>query len=86
MDARQHVIEGYPTLLQDYQRLRKDYVEVKESCDKYPKVKRDQKRDPFLLILIDSDGYLFQDELTKAREHGGIEAAQRLLGNVLTLC
>lgn len=41
-----------------------------------------QSRSPFILVLIDGDGYLFQDCYLKDPESGGGDAAHRLLSEV----
>jgi hypothetical protein len=41
-----------------------------------------QSKNPFILVLIDGDGYLFEDDYLKNAESGGGDAAHRLLSAV----
>jgi len=41
-----------------------------------------QSRYPFILVLIDGDGYLFQENYLKDPESGGADAAHRLLSEI----
>lgn len=44
-----------------------------------PSLTFDQKRDPFILVLIDGDGMIFEDHFIAKGETGGKEAAAALL-------
>ena len=77
-DALQTMTVNYAQLLEEYQRLRSDYEEEKESREKYKKLARGQERNPFVLVLVDGDGYLFDDVLVKAGAEGGVRAANLL--------
>lgn len=41
-----------------------------------------QSKNPFILVLIDGDGYIFQESYLKDAESGGRDAAHRLLSEV----
>ena len=41
-----------------------------------------QSKNPFVLVLIDGDGYLFRDNYLKDGESGGGDAAHRLLSDI----
>ena len=41
-----------------------------------------QERDPFVLVLIDGDGMIFEDELLKQGEQGGRQAADLLWNEI----
>lgn len=41
-----------------------------------------QSRNPFILVLVDGDGYIFHDQYLKNPESGGGDAAHRLLSQV----
>lgn len=77
-DTLQEILERYAQLTEDYRRLRSDYEEEKESREKYKKLARGQERNPFVLVLIDGDGYIFDDTLIKAGADGGVRAANLL--------
>lgn len=72
------ILDGYETLLQSYRRLKSDYEEEREARERYKQLARGQERNPFVLVLVDADGYVFHDNLIKAGAEGGSLAAQRL--------
>lgn len=45
------------SLLESYNLLKSDYEEEKEAREKYKKMARGQERNPFVLVLVDGDGY-----------------------------
>jgi hypothetical protein len=57
-DALDELTLTYGKLLEDYRTLRSGYEEEKESREKYKKLARGQDRNPFVLVLIDADGYV----------------------------
>jgi hypothetical protein len=57
-DALDELTLTYGKLLEDYRILRSDYEEEKESREKHKKLARGQDRNPFVLVLIDADGYI----------------------------
>ncbi|KAH0345274.1 hypothetical protein KCU81_g4401, partial [Aureobasidium melanogenum] len=77
-DALDELTLTYGKLLEDYRILRSDYEEEKESREKYKKLARGQDKNPFVLVLIDADGYVFEDSLIKGGAEGGIRAANIL--------
>ncbi|EOD51910.1 putative ccch zinc finger dna binding protein [Neofusicoccum parvum UCRNP2] len=77
-DKLQRLLQKHENLLKDYRQLRSDFEEEKESREKYKKIAKAQERNPFVLVLIDGDGYVFKDELLSTGATGGIEAAQLL--------
>jgi hypothetical protein len=66
---------SYAKLIENYHTLLSDYEEEKVSREKYKKLARGQERNPFVLVLIDADGYVFEDSLVKAGAEGGTKAA-----------
>ncbi|KAK4950230.1 hypothetical protein LTR10_011209 [Elasticomyces elasticus] len=72
------ILEKYEALVNDYKSLKSDYEEARDSRDRYKTVARTQDRNPFVLVLIDGDGYIFADDLLTDREDGGRQAATRL--------
>jgi hypothetical protein len=77
-DSLEVLTANYAKLLEDYKTLRSDYEEEKESREKYKKLARGQERNPFVLVLVDGDGYIFDDALIKAGAEGGVKAANLL--------
>lgn len=77
-DILQAVIQKYGKLLENYRILRSDYEEEKESRERYKKLSRERVHNPFVLVLVDGDGYIFNDDLVRANAEGGSNAAQML--------
>ena len=76
------VLQKYTSLMEDYKRLRSDYEEERDSRERYKQMARGQERNPFVLVLIDGDGYVFDDDLVTNGVEGGQKAA-RLLNDVV---
>lgn len=49
-------------MIEDYRRLKSDYEEVREAREKYKKLAKDQDKNPFVLMLVDGDGYNVSDD------------------------
>ncbi|KAH8432720.1 zinc finger CCCH domain-containing protein [Aspergillus melleus] len=81
-DTLQKLLQRFHLLLDDYNRLKSDYEEEKESREKYKKLARGQERNPFVLVLVDGDGCLFKEHLVKAGSDGGITAARLLSDSI----
>ncbi|KAI9038263.1 zinc finger CCCH domain-containing protein [Aspergillus affinis] len=81
-DNLQNLLQRFHLLLDDYNRLKSDYEEEKESREKYKKLARGQERNPFVLVLVDGDGCLFKEHLVKAGSDGGITAARLLSDSI----
>ncbi|KAL1836328.1 hypothetical protein VTJ49DRAFT_5299 [Mycothermus thermophilus] len=77
-DELSQILDHYAFLIENYKRLKSDYEEEREAREKYKQMARDQERNPFVLVLIDGDGYVFKDSLLAKRTDGGSEAAQLL--------
>lgn len=78
-DVLSKVLTKYGDLLEDYRRLKSDYEEERESRERYKKLAREQERNPYALVLVDGDGYIFQDLLVqKGSDDGGGNAARAL--------
>lgn len=69
------LLQKYATLVDDYKRLRSDYEEERDSRERYKQMARGQERNPFVLVLIDGDGYVFDDDLISNGAEGGQKAA-----------
>lgn len=64
--------------MEDYKRLQSDHEEARDSRDKYKQLVRGQDRDPFVLVLLDGDGYVFEESLVSDGANGGSRAASLL--------
>ncbi|KAJ6145386.1 Zinc finger CCCH-type [Penicillium chermesinum] len=84
-DNVQTLLKKFKDLLDDYSSLKSDYEEVKEGREKYKKQARGQDRNPFVLVLVDGDGYQFHERYIKAGSEGGINAARELNDSVREL-
>lgn len=76
------VLQKYTALMEDYKRLKSDFEEERDSRERYKQMARGQERNPFVLVLIDGDGYIFDDDLVSNGAEGGQKAA-RLLNDVV---
>ena len=72
------VLKRYDALMEDYKRLRSDYEEKRDSRERYKQMAKGQERNPFVLVLIDGDGYIFNDDLVSNGTEGGQKAARLL--------
>ncbi|PYI09223.1 C-x8-C-x5-C-x3-H type zinc finger protein [Aspergillus sclerotiicarbonarius CBS 121057] len=81
----QNLLDKFRQLLDSYNNLKSDYEEEKEAREKYKRMARGQERNPFVLVLIDGDGYLFKEHLVKAGSEGGITAARLLNDSIREL-
>ncbi|KAK7757078.1 hypothetical protein SLS62_001096 [Diatrype stigma] len=77
-DALPDILERYANLIEDYKRLKSDYEEEREGRERYKQMARGQERNPFVLVLVDGDGYVFEDDLVRDGTEGGSRAAKRL--------
>jgi hypothetical protein len=77
-DALTQLLDQYATLIEDYKRLKSDYEEEREAREKYKQMTKGQERNPFVLVLVDGDGYVFNDSFLAKRAEGGSAAAQAL--------
>lgn len=72
------VLEKYAALMEDFKRLKSDYEEERDSRERYKQLAKGQERNPFVLVLVDGDGMVFDDEFVSGGAEGGSLAAQRL--------
>ncbi|KAJ2897008.1 uncharacterized protein MKZ38_005041 [Zalerion maritima] len=77
-DALSSILDQYSALIDDYRRLKSDYEEERESREKYKQMAKGQERNPFVLVLVDGDGYVFHETLVEQGAGGGRIAAQTL--------
>lgn len=78
------VLEKYGTLIESYKRLKSDYEEERDTREKYKQMARGQERNPFVLVLVDGDGYIFDDDLISNGAEGGQRAAHLLNDAILS--
>ncbi|KAF2193391.1 hypothetical protein K469DRAFT_712146 [Zopfia rhizophila CBS 207.26] len=74
----QDLLKEYTQVLEKYKDLKNSYNELKDAKEvkKAEKVSNGKARNPYVLVLIDGNGYIFNDELVSAKEDGGIKAAK----------
>jgi hypothetical protein len=72
------MLEQYGSLLENYKRLKSDFEEERDARERYKQLARGQERNPFVLVLVDGDGYVFDDNLLRAGTDGGKQAAKML--------
>lgn len=77
-DALTQILDSHDRLLEKYRRLKSDYEEERDARERYKQLARGQERNPFVLVLVDADGYVFNDSLITAGADGGSQAAQLL--------
>ncbi|CAJ2510920.1 Uu.00g065450.m01.CDS01 [Anthostomella pinea] len=78
------ILESYTELIASYKRLKSDYEEEREGRERYKQMARGQERNPFVLVLIDGDGYVFSEDQVTAGAEGGTRAAQQLNDTIKT--
>ncbi|KAH7303607.1 hypothetical protein B0I35DRAFT_455137 [Stachybotrys elegans] len=76
------ILENYAALLRGFRRLKSDYEEERDGRERYKQLARDQERNPFVLILVDGDGYIFDDDFISGGTEGGSRAAKQLVDTV----
>ncbi|KAH7114862.1 hypothetical protein EDB81DRAFT_821227, partial [Dactylonectria macrodidyma] len=77
-DSLAEILEQYATLIESYKRLKSDYEEEREGRERYKQLARGHERNPFALVIVDGDGYVFDESLILEGEEGGIRAAKQL--------
>ncbi|KAI7703572.1 hypothetical protein KC353_g14038, partial [Hortaea werneckii] len=76
------LLDSYSVLIDQYNRLRSDYEEERDARERYKQMARGHERDPFVMVLVDGDGYVFNDEFVSSGAEGGRKAAQSLKDNI----
>ncbi|KAK8152911.1 hypothetical protein BKA80DRAFT_314074 [Phyllosticta citrichinensis] len=77
-ESLQEVLRKYEVLVEDYRRLKSDYEEERDGRERYKKQARGHEKNPFALVLIDGDDYIFSNDLLSAGAQGGAQAAHLL--------
>jgi hypothetical protein len=81
-DTLSEILDRYAVLIEDYRRLKSDYEEERDAREKYKQMAKGQERNPFVLVLVDGDGYIFNDDLVRQGADGGSSAARMLIDAV----
>ncbi|KAI0401164.1 hypothetical protein F4802DRAFT_581463 [Xylaria palmicola] len=76
--AEENFLQRYADLLVSYQQLKSDFEEEKVNRERYKQLARTRERNPFVLVLVDGDGYIFSDEFLQQGADGGSQAALQL--------
>lgn len=76
--AEEDFLQRYADLLISYRQLKSDFEEEKHTRERYKQLARTQERSPFVLVVIDGDGYIFNDRFLHQGADGGSQAAQHL--------
>ena len=77
-DALPDILERYAALIEDYKRLKSDYEEEREGRERYKQLARGQGKRPLVLVLVDGDGYVFNDDMVRDGTDGGLKAARQI--------
>ncbi|KAI1434949.1 hypothetical protein GGR50DRAFT_659433 [Xylaria sp. CBS 124048] len=76
--AEEDFLQQYADLLVSYKTLKSDYEEEKAGRERYKQLARNHEQNPFVLLLVDGDGYIFNDEYLRQGIDGGLRAAHHL--------
>ncbi|KAI1108901.1 hypothetical protein F5Y14DRAFT_434369 [Nemania sp. NC0429] len=76
--AEEDFLQRYADLLVSYRQLKSDLEEEKLTRERYKQLARTQERSPFVLVLVDGDGYIFNDRFLQSGADGGSMAAKYL--------
>ncbi|KAI6906336.1 hypothetical protein KC318_g1884 [Hortaea werneckii] len=76
------LLDSYTILIDQYNRLRSDYEEERDARERYKQMARGHERDPFVMVLVDGDGYVFNDDFISRGAEGGQKAAQSLKDSI----
>ncbi|TLS26324.1 hypothetical protein PpBr36_04152 [Pyricularia pennisetigena] len=72
------LLERYGALIEHYKWLKSDYEVEREARERYKQIAKGQDRNPFALVLIDGDGYVFKQNVEKINPDAGRVSAQLL--------
>ncbi|KAH7135903.1 hypothetical protein B0J11DRAFT_519510 [Dendryphion nanum] len=73
----QTILREYTQLLHDYKNLKKSREQDNRKSSS-PSLGSNDGKKPYVSVLIDGNGYFFNDELVKEKEEGGMRAARML--------
>lgn len=77
-DTLPDILTNYAKTIEDLRRLKSDYEEERDARERYKKQAKGQERNPFVLVLVDGDGYVLHDRFIQAGAEGGSDAAAHL--------
>lgn len=72
------ILAQYADLIADYRRLKSDFEEERDAREKYKQLARSREQSPFVLVLVDGDGYVFHESFLDKGGEGGNNAAHAL--------
>jgi hypothetical protein len=78
-----NILDRYAVLLANYKRLKSDYEEEREGRERYKQLSKGHGGDPFVLVLVDGDAYVFHESLVSNGAEGGRTAAQLLHESIM---
>ncbi|KAK1973294.1 hypothetical protein LZ30DRAFT_611260, partial [Colletotrichum cereale] len=73
------VIKDYQQTLRHFEQLRGDIEDLRHWRDKYKQLVKVQERNSFVVMLVDGDGYVFDQSFLSDGADGGSRAAQSLV-------
>ncbi|KAL7917568.1 hypothetical protein ACQKWADRAFT_306526 [Trichoderma austrokoningii] len=79
-----NILDRYGVLLENYKRLKSDYEEEREGRERYKQISKGQGGNPFVLVLVDGDAYVFHESLVSDGAEGGRTAAQLLTESIVS--
>ncbi|KAL1594484.1 hypothetical protein SLS60_010244 [Paraconiothyrium brasiliense] len=77
----QTLLKEYSQLLEDYKTLKSYKLPEQTKANSVSSASTpviEKPRNPYVLVLVDGNGYVFNDELVKDKEEGGMRAARML--------
>lgn len=80
-DKLAEILDDYSKLIEDYKRLKSDYEEERDARERYKQQAKGGERNPFVVVLIDGDGYVFHQNFAAMgpmADEGGSNACKRL--------
>lgn len=77
------ILDQYAVVLENYKRLKSDYEEERDGRERYKQLSKGQGGNPFVLVLVDGDAYVFHESLVSDGADGGRTAAQLLTESIM---
>lgn len=70
--ALPEILDRYGALIESYRRLQSVYEEERDARERYKQIARGLERNPFVLVLVDGDGYVFNEREPSEPRHRGL--------------